>query len=175
MKCKIINEFDLKDEQMDGIVIRVKAFIINSKNEILVASSNGGAQLIGGHVEEGEVPLDSLKREIMEEAGIEIKMQEISEPFYEIKHYCKNYFDSGKNKIAKIIYYVVNTDKTPNLDKLKLTKQEQDYAFHVKYVPYANFETYVGKFLNSENEANRWIAKEMLEAFKKLDAQKDAY
>ena len=172
MKCKIINDYNLKDNEIDGTVIRVKAFIINSKNEILVASSNGGAQLIGGHVEVGEKHSNSLKREILEEAGIDVELEEISEPFYEIKHYCKNYFGTGKNKIAEIFYYIVNTDKTPNITKTNLTKQEEKYKFNVEYVHYDNFENYISGFLNSEKEANRWIAKEMIEAFKELEEYK---
>ena len=39
MNYKVFNENNLKDEDIDNTILRVKAFIINSKNEILVASS----------------------------------------------------------------------------------------------------------------------------------------
>ena len=112
MKYKVFNEDNLKDEEIDETVIRVKAFIMNNINEVLVASSNGGVQLIGGHVEEGEEQVNALKREIMEEAGIDVSNNEISEPFFEVRHYIKNYFNTSKNTVAKIIYYVIKTNKT---------------------------------------------------------------
>ena len=54
MKRLVYNENELKEEEMNEFVTRVKAFIINDKNEILFANSNNGVQLIGGHVEDGE-------------------------------------------------------------------------------------------------------------------------
>jgi len=168
MNYKIFNEENLTEDEIDETVIRVKAFLMNSKYEVLVASSNGGVQLIGGHVENGEQQIDTLKREIMEEAGIAISNAEISEPFYEVRHYIKNYFNTSKNTIAKIIYYIVKTDKVPDMEHIKLTKQEQKYDFNIKHIPLDSFEEYVKVFLNNEKEINRWIASEMLSAFEEL-------
>ena len=103
-----------------------------------------------------------------EEAGIEISYEEISDVFYEVRHYIKNYFNSGKNTIAIIHYYIIKTDKEPNLNKINLTSQEKGYAFEIKSVPISSFETFLGKYLNNEKEINRIIANETLEAFKKL-------
>lgn len=168
MKYKVFNEDNLNDSEIDETVVRVKAFILNSNNQILLASSNGGVQLIGGHVEDGEDQIETLKREIKEEAGIDISSEEISNPFYEVRHYIKNYFNTNKNTIAIIDYYVVRTDKQPNIEKTKLTKQEQNYAFGLKYIPYDSFEEYVKSFLNSEKQINRIIANETLAAFDAL-------
>ena len=168
LNYKIFNDDNLKDEEMDGKVVRVKSFIINSKNEILVASSNGGVQLIGGHVEDGEEEVDTLIREIKEEAGMEIEKSEISECFYEVRHYIKNYFNSGKAIIAIIHYYIIKTDKTPNPEKVHLTAQEKGYDFSLKQIPFDSFEDYLTKFLNNEKEINRIIAEETLEAFKNI-------
>lgn len=168
IESKVFNEDNLLDNEIDETVVRVKAFIINSKNEVLIASSNGGVQLIGGHAEEGETEVETLKREVSEEAGIEISYEEISDVFYEVRHYIKNYFNSGKNTIAIIHYYIIKTDKAPNLNKINLTSQEKGYAFEIKSVPISSFETFLGKYLNNEKEINRIIANETLEAFKKL-------
>ena len=168
MKYKIFNDDNLTDEDMDGSVVRVKAFIINSNDEVIMASSNGGVQLIGGHVEDGESEVDTLKREIMEEAGIEVSNDEISEAFYEVRHYMKNYFNSGENILAVIHYYVVRTDKTPDLEKVHRTSQEKRYAFELKRIPLNSFEELIGEHLNNEKEINRVIAEETLEAFRNL-------
>lgn len=84
------------------------------------------------------------------------------------RHYIKNYFNTSKNTVAKMIYYIVKTDKEPNLNKVKLTKQEQKYDFCIKYIPFDSFEEYATKHLNNEKEINRVIASEMLLAFKEL-------
>ena len=168
VKSKIFNEDNLTDEEMDGSVVRVKAFIINSHSEIILASSNGGIQLIGGHVEDGESETETLKREILEEAGIDVSNDEISEVFYEVRHYIKNYYNSGENILAVIHYYIVRTDKLPDMEKVHRTSQEKRYAFELKQISFNSFEEFISGYLNNENEINRIIASETLEAFKNL-------
>lgn len=59
-------------------VVGQKAIIINENNEILVLqrsekSGNGGKwSLVGGALETGEDPVDGIKREIYEEARLEV-------------------------------------------------------------------------------------------------------
>ena len=166
----IFNECNLKDEEIDKEVVRVKAFIINSKREVLVALSNGGFQLIGGHVENGEQQTDTLRREIMEEAGISVSEEAFLSPFYEVSHYIRNYFNTSKNVISNIFYYVIRTDEKPNFENVKLTKREQSCDFKIKYIPYDEFKQFMEKFLNNEKEVNRIIAKETLAAFDKLES-----
>ena len=168
MKCIIFNEDNLKENEMNQVVVRVKAFIMNSKNELLVASSNGGAQLVGGHVEEGEQYKDTLQREVLEETGIFLSSEEIPDPFYEVKHYTKNYHGKDMNRLSDVIYYLVRIDKKPNKDNANLTQMEQDYLFNVQYIPFSDFEDYIKDFLNNEKEINRGIASEILFAFEEL-------
>ena len=54
MKQILINEDNLKEEELEGTVIRVKAMLINSHGEILLAHNNGTYQLPGGHKEDEE-------------------------------------------------------------------------------------------------------------------------
>ena len=142
---------------------------MNSKNEILVASSYGGIQLVGGHVEDEEDILNALKREIKEEAGIEVSSNEISKPFFEIKHYMKNYYNSSKNVIAKMLYYIVKTDKEPDINLMKRTEREEECDFNIRFVSCDSFEKMVKECsINNEKEINRVIAAEMLTAFDEL-------
>ena len=168
MKTEVFNEYNLRDDEIDEVVVRVKAFIINNKNELLLASSNGGIQLVGGHVEADEDWQLALQREIKEEAGLEVLLEDISEPFYEIKHYMKNYYNTSKNAIAKMVYYLVKTESLPNTDLMKRTKREEDYKFEIKFIPFDEFEEYVKQYMNNEKEINEVIAKEMLSAFEEL-------
>ena len=99
MKTLIFNESNLQEKDIDEIVTRVKVFLVNNKNELNYAISNAGVQLAGGHVESGEEYIETVKREIKEEVGIELEDEEISKPFFEIKHFTKNYSNSNKNRI----------------------------------------------------------------------------
>ncbi len=168
MKEKIYNEDNMVDNEIDEIVTRVKAFIINSKKEILFANSGGGIQLIGGHVEEGELLEETVKREVCEETGIILQTQNISSPFFEIKHYTKNYKKTGKNRISRIVYYIVKTDEKPNLKNMNLTSEEIKNQFSYAYSSINQFEVLLESCLESDVETNVVIGKELLIAFEEL-------
>lgn len=80
MEKIIINENDLKEEDITEIVQRVKILLINSENEILLGYSHNEYQFPGGHVEENEKFIETIKREILEETGIQLNFQK-AEPF----------------------------------------------------------------------------------------------
>lgn len=65
------NNLTLKD--ITETVIRTKALIVNSKNEVLLGYCEKTYQFPGGHLEEGETLVDCLKREVQEETGIELR------------------------------------------------------------------------------------------------------
>ena len=60
----------LKEEDITDKVTRVKALMLNSKKEILLATAYTTIQFPGGHLESPETLNEALKREIMEETGI---------------------------------------------------------------------------------------------------------
>ena len=169
MKSVEVNNDNLKDYEIDEIVTRVKVFLLNSKNELLVATSNGGCQLPGGHREDGEELSATVKREVMEETGIDLDNDEVGDAFFEIVHKTRNYRGSGKNRLSNVIYYLVKTDKQVDENNLSLTDNEKEYNFKVDYVKVEMFEEYVKSFINSTQiEINKIIAGEMLTAFGEL-------
>ena len=172
MNVKVFNEEQLNDKDIDEVVTRVKAFIVNDKNEILTASSGGGVQLIGGHVEEGEEMIDSVKREILEETGMELATNDISDPFFEIVYYTKNYKNTAKNRMSDIWYYFISTNQTPDVSKIHLTEQEKERDFQLKWVAMQDFEEYVKPFLDDKKELCRNVANEILIAFEEFKRQK---
>ena len=91
MEKIITNDYNLKDEEMTELVVRVKILLINSNNEILLGYSHNEYQCPGGHVEEGEDLIYALKREIHEEVGIVLDDEDtISECFYKTIYFNKN-------------------------------------------------------------------------------------
>lgn len=54
MRRILLNDDNLKEEELDFEVIRVKGLIINSAGDILIAHNNGTYQFPGGHKEDDE-------------------------------------------------------------------------------------------------------------------------
>ena len=72
MKEIITNDYNLKEEDMTEVVRRVKLFIVNSNNEILLGYSHNEYQCPGGHVEENEDLISAINREMKEETGLDL-------------------------------------------------------------------------------------------------------
>ena len=90
MEQIIVNKDCIQEKEITEIVKRVKAIIINSKNEILLGYSHNDYQFLGGHVENGENLIESLKREISEESGISLNLDDVF-PIILRKSYYKGY------------------------------------------------------------------------------------
>lgn len=132
---KIYNYDNLTLEEIDEKTTRARAIIINSNNEVLMCYSNGlqHYEFPGGHLEKGESLEDGLKREIKEETGISIDVKEIKE-FYAIKYYCKNYHNSGKNRLVEIFYYIVYCDSVYENSKRQLDSNEIIQNYECRYI-----------------------------------------
>lgn len=166
MNITTYNKDNLTDDQIDQVVTRVKVFVLNYDNQMLLASSGGGCQLPGGHVEHGEALVPAVIREVREETGISLTKQQVPKPFYEVRHYTKNYKNSNKNRLSKIIYYFVKTDLQPNMQLIELTENEKKNDFSIAYVDKSEFEKIIIDVKNNNpSPLNRTIAEEMLEAY----------
>ncbi len=168
MEIKEYNPDNLLDDDIDFTVTRVKALVINDKDEILVSYSDGGIQLVGGHVEEGEELHTALKREIEEEAGITLDDEDtISECFYKTIYYQKNYKESGKNRKSIIYCFLIKTNKTINEQNIHHTQNEVKNNLHSKFVSFEEFFNFANEVLNnSPKELNRVVAREILGTWK---------
>ena len=59
-------------------IVAAAGIVVNSSGEILLVKNNRrGWEFPGGQVEVGENVIDAVKREIMEEAGVEIEVGEV--------------------------------------------------------------------------------------------------
>lgn len=131
---EIIYNYDLLDESdINNIVERVKAIIINSNDEILIGYGDKTYQCVGGHVEAGETLMTALKRELMEESGIVFDNLDLH-PFFRVKYYNRNYPSEGLNTLTINNYYVIRSDIKPNDDIRSLTEDEKKWGYVVKYI-----------------------------------------
>ncbi len=163
MQEKVYNEENLKEEELDSTVIRTKALMINSKNELLLGHSYGTYQFPGGHLKENENLMECLQREIEEETGIFISGDLV--PFLKRIEYHKNYLNSNKNKKVIIYYYLLYNDELPQKEASHLDEREQAGNFELLYVPLEKVDDLLIKSI-PENPINEIVVREMRDVLK---------
>ena len=106
MKEVLFNPDNLTKEDIEEVVVRTKAIIVNSNNEILLGYCHKTYQFPGGHLEENESLNSGLIREVKEETGITLTGK--LEPFFAIKYFLKDYPVLGNNRSIEIYYFLIN-------------------------------------------------------------------
>lgn len=164
MKKIIINENNLKEEDITEVVKRVKVLLINSNNEILLGYSHNDYQFPGGHVEEQESLIDTINREIKEEVGIDLNIKDI-EPFAVSIGYWKDWPLKGMNRKTEIYYFEIKSDLKPNLNNTNYTNHEKEGNFELRYISLDNVEEVLKN--NAKEYGDQYgIAREMIDLFK---------
>ena len=77
MKQITFNEDGLTRDEIDRELKKVRAIILNSEGKALLVKYTGLYMFPGGSIDEGESEKQALKREILEESGIEIQTNDI--------------------------------------------------------------------------------------------------
>lgn len=162
MKEIIYNYDYLKESDITEISIRMKALILNSEN-ILIGNQSGIYQFPGGHLEDGESFNECLKRELLEETGIELQDNEIGAPFMKVSYFNKDWPEVGKNRKSEIYYYVIKTNKEPDLTKVNYTEQEKQGNFKLEKIPFKKAIEIIKNNIPN-NEKNKVIAPDMIMA-----------
>ena len=161
MKEIVYNHDNLKEKDIDETVVRVKALLVNSNNEIALGYCHKTFQFPGGHLEKNETLEQGLKREIKEETGINIKETNLK-PFEKITYYSKNYRNSELNRKNEIYYFSIYTDEKANINNTNLDNWEKEGNYKIEYI---NLEKVEQVLINSipDNPINRIVVEEMLE------------
>lgn len=133
MRKLIINKDNLKEDEVKEVVTRVKAIMINDKNELLLAYCDDDYQFPGGHLKTGEDVFDGLVREIKEETGIESEKEDYH-PFMITKHYEKNYFRTGSNRLNIIIYFAYKKVTVIDESNIDISNYERKNGFKLCFV-----------------------------------------
>lgn len=160
MKIIVFNHDNLNDSNIDEVVVRTKALLINDKDEITLGYSHKTYQFPGGHLEPNESIEECLIREVKEESGIELK--EIKEePFVKIVYYTKDYRNSGKNRKNEIYYYIIKTNQKYDLKNISLDEWEKDGNFTIEVIPLKDLDKILIDSI-PDNPMNKIIVEEML-------------
>ncbi len=133
MKELIINKDELNDNDVQEVVTRVKAIMLNENHEMLLAYCDCDYQFPGGHLKDNEDVYSGLIREIKEETGIESKKEDYY-PFMIIKHYEKNYFRTNNNRLNIMIYFIYKNIANINIKETNISDYERKNDFKLCYV-----------------------------------------
>lgn len=162
MKETIYNYDYLNNVDITEVVIRTKALIINNKN-ILLGNEDNIYQFPGGHLEDNETFEECLKREVLEETGIEIDDSEIKRPFMKVTYLNKDWPEIGKNRKSEIYYYLIETNKNPDMSKVKYIEHEKQGNFKIESIPLSESIDIIENNI-SKNKKNKAIAPDMIMA-----------
>ncbi len=134
MKTILFNDHNLEKREMDQQVTKVRVALLNSQNELYLAHYNGVYLLPGGKVEVGEDLVTAATREIYEEAGIVLNLEDYEPHLLVIQylsHYPKRTGNGYHNKLTKTYYYVVVTDQVLDISKRQLSEREKVGGFEI--------------------------------------------
>jgi len=164
MKEITYNKDNLKEEDINTLVTRTKALIIND-NTLLIGTANNVYQFPGGHLEEKETLEECLKREVLEETGIKLNDKEINKPFMKVTYLSKDWPQIGKNQKAEVYYFSIKTNKKPNKNKINLTEHEKENNYKIKSIP---IKDSIKLIMNNipNHEKNKIISRDMILAIK---------
>jgi 8-oxo-dGTP pyrophosphatase MutT (NUDIX family) len=128
----------------------VGAFIFSADNKVLLGHNKKGGvyqnQLIvpGGGIEDNESKLDALKRETLEETGIDISDATITEiDGVSVGESEKTLRDTGEQVIVKMRFHDFQIQLRSNADDTELSF-EDDYAEAMWYTPEQLTATEIG-------------------------------
>lgn len=159
----IINESDLKDNEIDEIKTKVRALLIDENYNILIAYYHDVILLPGGKVGKDEDILKAIIRELFEEIG-QVYTEEELDYLGVLNYYQKAYPKKNgeySNRIVRTYYYIGNY-KGINSNNQKLSENEMKSDFRLELVPLKQLENIV---LNNKNDnfRNKYYQKEMVE------------
>lgn len=166
MKQIDFNETNLTDKEIDKVVRKVRALVINNKTkEILLVHYAGLYMLPGGSIDNGETEIEALRREVLEESGIEIEEQQ-AVSYLLINSYDRNYFDrkSGNiNRLTQTIFFEVSTDQDINETRKRLTESEKEKNHTIKYTN-LSVVRYLAETNPTDNPKRKQFDREILTA-----------
>lgn len=181
MKQIIFNETNLTENEIDKRVIKVRAFILNSQRQAIIAKNAGIYLLPGGTVEKTEKGQDekdeeAMIREIQEETGITLATEEIKQirekgPFLEIQSYERNHKSRRTKEIINRLiitrFYEVYTNQNIDITKQHLTESEKEQGFYIEFMNLSKI-AYKVENNQTDNPKRKQFDREIMTALKEF-------
>lgn len=149
--------------------VRVYGLLINANQQLLVSdeafkSGQLATKFPGGGLELGEGLIDGLKREFVEETGIEV---EVTEHFYTTDFFVRSFFELSSDSQIISIYYIV---ESKHWQQIKTSDKKFDFEF-VAGQEAESFRWVSMADLESETDISlpidKVVVKKLLERYKK--------
>jgi len=169
MKIVKFNKENVEKEEIERIVKKSRGIVINPEGKALLVQCAGFYMFPGGKIE-GENPLQALRREVLEEAGIKmIKFEE--EPFLKIESYDRNYLDRRLNRkitrLTETYFFYGTTDKPIQIQNQQLTQNEKEQHFQISFTNLSIAE-YLAENNPNANPKNEFYKRETCRALREF-------
>lgn len=164
MKRIILNEGNLRDEEIEFKRYKARALIIDDNNVVTLCNYRDVYMLPGGKIDSGENTEEGLLRELEEELGLVFNCNDLEE-LVSVVNIAPNYpvGDSDKyaNRACYTDYYVIRTNRKIDKEKVKLTDREKKHNFRIEYIP---MDRIIEVIENNEHYSfrNKYFVKELL-------------
>ena len=168
------NKENITEESIERKVEKARSIILNEEGKALVIKYAGLYMFPGGKIEENEEKEEALKRELLEETGIE-KVEFEKEPFLIIESYEKDYYDRklkrNINRQTKTYFYSGTTKEEIDKQKQELTQSEKDEEFLAEFKNLSIIE-YLVENNQSGNKKQEVFDREIITAINELKKYK---
>ena len=159
---------NVKIEEEKIVEKKVRAVIYNpNTGNIAIGFFNKTKTLIlpGGGIEEDELPLNALIREVREETGITAKEMNIKSTLCKTKSKKANTY-----KTIITTFYLVETFANFDESKMRLTQREIEGEYKPHWIKPHNLKDALKVLIKTNSEDERFVrnAKETIEAIRKL-------
>ena len=169
MKEIVLNKTRLKEDEITVVLEKSRIVLRNDNDEIILTRFGRVYFLPGGKIEYGETPVDTIKREVMEETNINVLLDDI-EPFLVVKNYLRDY-ELRDGTIANrllITYYFTGFTTTDNIEYFNLTRVEKEDNLRGFFIEMEEAEELINDY-NKDDPKASYLAietKKVLEEYK---------
>lgn len=174
MKEIILNKGRLKDDELTDVIEKARIVLRNDNDELVFARFGRVYMLPGGKIELGETPVDTVKRELMEETTINILLDD-TEPFAVVYNYLRDYeLEDGTlvNRLVKT-YYFTGFTSDDTIEYFNLTQNEKEDNLRGFFIELEDGIELLQDY-NKENPKATYLALEtlkVLEEYKNLNLE----
>ena len=166
----VLNKTRLKEEELTEVLEKSRIVLRNNDNEIVFTRFGRVYFLPGGKIEAGESPVDTIKREVMEETNINILLDDI-EPFCIVKNYLRDYESKDGTLVNRLVktYYFTGFTSDDNIEYFHNTKVEKEDNLRGFFIDLDEGIELIGDY-NKDDPRATYLA---LETLKVLDEYKN--
>lgn len=172
MKEVKINKAKLKDDEITEVLDKARIVLRNDDGDFVLSHFERIYFLPGGKIELGETPVDTIKREVMEETNINILLDD-TEPFLLVKNYLRDYKSRDGNIVNRLVntYYFTGFTSKDDIEYFNLTIPEKRDDLRAFFIDMEEAIELLKEY-NKENPKAAYLALEtlrVLDEYKELD------